>query len=1024
MAENYIRGALLGQGTFAAVYKGSDKRTGKEVALKEIFPDEKGGADGKKGLDPTALREIKLLRELRHPHVIGLLDAYPKKKSVVLVLEYMHSDLEAVIKDPHLVLGAADIKSFLQQLLEALAACHSRDIKPNNCLIAPDGRLVLADFGLSRVYGSPDGRLTCEVFARWYRAPELFFGARRYTSAVDIWAAGCIFGELLLRRPLFDGMCDIDVLSKVFALTGTPGQEGNWPAARELPCFLQFTETKPLPLRQVFPAASGDALDLLGRMLCLDPLRRISAAEALRHPYFSNNPAPTPHRLLPRPVKREDAPLAAAGGGGAAVAAKGAKARGPQQLMQRGPQHMPWASGTAQGQSQQQQAVVARPSAPAPARSILASVQIQTQQPRPAPAAVVATSVSGASSEPTRGNQWGVAPIITVPKLQAALQTALQEAKGRKPEAYKVDNFEALFDSMMHPGTASKLDGPLPHELPEELRYSDQWHKHCRDWNAKNKGVTYIAPPPPAEGPQPAATPATTPTGADGAMAAQSAKWAQEESGLSEAACKALAVAHCRAPTTATTPATDSRSKEASAEAAQLATVEAMLLSAMNCSAALDGSLALAASPNAMSEAGSEFEVGLPVPQIDLLAAGRPESQVAQRMAAAPAQAPAAPAVVWSPAFPPSSVGVVAKPPSPVTLLPVAPIDAPTPNPAFFSAAPTGTKPLGLAAAVAAVANGSKTAYDPAGPSTSTAPAPADPLKAIMEGIEKLSSLKQNILAEDREVDAASITQVIQLKMAVEQMLAQTASVPAAAPTATATVTALPAALPAPSAAEQQAATPKKHSRSASFGAFLKSVFSPRGGSAGKAQAAAAGVLQPASPAARAFGTNAAAVLNAGGATAVPSPMASSSSAVGFHGARPASASAMPRRPASPSLADKGRYAALHQKAAARLAEAAGENAAAAPTLAAHQPQRSDMWRRYEEKIALHRHQLDTTKSQLDEAVRKLNDMQVEFDELLLCLGMESAKNKALCDAMRAAGIDPEPILAAIEEQWMGGGGE
>ncbi|GLC45991.1 hypothetical protein PLESTM_001812000 [Pleodorina starrii] len=277
MADNYARGDLLGQGTFAAVYKGVDKRTGKVVALKEIFADEKG-TDGKKGLDPTALREIKLLRELRHPHIIRLEDAYPKKKSVVLVLEYMHSDLEAVIRDQNLVLAAADVKSYMRQLLAALDTCHRRwvlhrDIKPNNCLIAPDGSLKLADFGLSRVYGSPDGRLTHQVFAQWYRAPELFFGARQYTAAVDVWAAGCIFGELLLRRPLFDGMCDIDVLSK-------------------------FTETKALPLRQVFPAASGDALDRLSRMLQLDPLRRISSAEALRHPYFSNNPPPTPPALL------------------------------------------------------------------------------------------------------------------------------------------------------------------------------------------------------------------------------------------------------------------------------------------------------------------------------------------------------------------------------------------------------------------------------------------------------------------------------------------------------------------------------------------------------------------------------------------------------------------------------------------------------------------------------------------------------------------------------------------------------
>lgn len=310
--DNYTRGRMLGQGTFAVVYKGTDKN-GKEVALKELFPDDKG-TEGKKGIHPTALREIKLLKELRHENIIGLLDTYPKKKkTVVLVMEYMHSDLEAVVKDQNLVLSAADIKSYLQMLLRGLQACHAawvlhRDVKPNNCLLAPDGTLKLADFGLSRVYGSPDSRYTCLVFAQWYRAPELFFGARQYTSAVDMWAAGCVLAELMLRRPWFEGVCDVDVLSKVFAVFGTP-TDSTWPGAKDLPFYLQFTEAKPVPLKQLFPTAGADALDLLARMMALDPAKRISATEALAHPYFSNSPLPTPPPRLPRPIKREDNPL-------------------------------------------------------------------------------------------------------------------------------------------------------------------------------------------------------------------------------------------------------------------------------------------------------------------------------------------------------------------------------------------------------------------------------------------------------------------------------------------------------------------------------------------------------------------------------------------------------------------------------------------------------------------------------------------------------------------------------------------
>uniref|UniRef100_A0A6V7PS59 [RNA-polymerase]-subunit kinase n=1 Tax=Ananas comosus var. bracteatus TaxID=296719 RepID=A0A6V7PS59_ANACO len=192
---------VLGEGTYGVVFKAIDTKTGQTVAIKKIRLGKY-----KEGVNFTALREIKLLKELKDPNIIELIDAFPHKGNLHLVFEFMESDLEAVIRDRNIVLSPADIKSYLQMTLKGLAFCHRkwvlhRDMKPNNLLIAADGQLKLADFGLARIFGSPDRKFTHQVFARWYRAPELLFGAKQYGAGVDVWAAGCIFAELLLRRP-------------------------------------------------------------------------------------------------------------------------------------------------------------------------------------------------------------------------------------------------------------------------------------------------------------------------------------------------------------------------------------------------------------------------------------------------------------------------------------------------------------------------------------------------------------------------------------------------------------------------------------------------------------------------------------------------------------------------------------------------------------------------------------------------------------------------------------------------------
>lgn len=304
IADLYTKGPILGKGTFGEVIQAVNKETGQVVAIKKIRVGEKG-----EGINVTALREVKYLRELHHPAIVSLLDVVPLRRGLGLVFEYMESDLEALIRDRTLILSAADVKAYMLSILQALQHCHSqwivhRDIKPNNFLVAGDGAIKLADFGLSRIYGSPERRYTNQVFARWYRPPELLYGSTAYGPGVDVWAAGCVFAELLLRRPWFPGESDLEVLTKIFTALGTP-TDPEWAGLRLMPAFVEFAPTPATPLQRLFTNASEDGLDLLGRMVSLDPRRRISAEEALRHRYFRMDPAPTPAGQLPRPHPRE-----------------------------------------------------------------------------------------------------------------------------------------------------------------------------------------------------------------------------------------------------------------------------------------------------------------------------------------------------------------------------------------------------------------------------------------------------------------------------------------------------------------------------------------------------------------------------------------------------------------------------------------------------------------------------------------------------------------------------------------------
>lgn len=295
---------FLGEGQFATVYKARDKQTDKIVAVKKIKLGSR--AEAKDGINRTALREIKLLQEIKHNNCIELVDVFGHKSNVSIVMDFMDTDLEIIIQDKGIILTPANIKSYTLQTLLGLEYLHNnwilhRDLKPNNLLVDCKGCLKLGDFGLAKQFGSPNRIYTHIVVTRWYRAPELLFGAKNYGVGVDIWAVGCILAELLLRVPFLPGETDLDQLGKIFLALGTP-TEKNWPGLTQLPDYIQFKPNPGTPLRDIFTAAGDDLLDILGQMVTLCPTRRINAENALRHPYFSNKPAPSRGDNLPLPA--------------------------------------------------------------------------------------------------------------------------------------------------------------------------------------------------------------------------------------------------------------------------------------------------------------------------------------------------------------------------------------------------------------------------------------------------------------------------------------------------------------------------------------------------------------------------------------------------------------------------------------------------------------------------------------------------------------------------------------------------
>lgn len=282
------------------VYKGRNRQTGELVALKEIH------LDSEEGTPSTAIREISLMKELKHENIVALHDVIHTENKLMLVFEFMDCDLKKYM-DTHGDRGALKpmtIKSFMYQLLKGIEFCHTnrvlhRDLKPQNLLINKHGQLKLGDFGLARAFGIPVNTFSNEVVTLWYRAPDVLLGSRTYNTSIDIWSAGCIMAEMFTGRPLFPGTANEDQILRIFRIMGTP-TERSWPNVSQLPEYKPtFNMYATQDLRQFLPQIDPTGIDLLQRMLQLRPELRASAKECLAHPWF--NDLMVHHQQVPVP---------------------------------------------------------------------------------------------------------------------------------------------------------------------------------------------------------------------------------------------------------------------------------------------------------------------------------------------------------------------------------------------------------------------------------------------------------------------------------------------------------------------------------------------------------------------------------------------------------------------------------------------------------------------------------------------------------------------------------------------------
>lgn len=311
----------IGEGTYGAVYKARCRETNEMMAMKKLKLESET-----EGFPITSIRETIILLKGKHENVIDVREIVfgNRLDQIYIVMEFMDRDLRSLMQDMKRPFKMEEVKLLMRQLISAIAHLHNnwilhRDLKTSNLLINK-GILKVGDFGLAREYGSPLKQYTNKVVTLWYRAPELLLQTGKYSTPIDVWSIGCIFGELLTMKPLFPGQSEIQQIDLIFQTLGSPNED-LWPDYENI----KFAQKIKLPKTYKFnkllerledrKMLSDKGFKFWNRLLAYDPgvsnkkdadgdpikkpTHRITAEEALQHDFFNEDPRPIDPNLFP-----------------------------------------------------------------------------------------------------------------------------------------------------------------------------------------------------------------------------------------------------------------------------------------------------------------------------------------------------------------------------------------------------------------------------------------------------------------------------------------------------------------------------------------------------------------------------------------------------------------------------------------------------------------------------------------------------------------------------------------------------